>query len=556
MKHLVPGLVAAGAGWMLLVPFGSTAGSMSPPAPAAGPAGPNVLFIAVDDLRPELGCYGNHGVQSPSIDRLARRGVLFERAYCQVPLCGPTRTSLLTGLRPDTTGVVHNHTHFRDRFPHLVTLPEHFKSHGYHAVTMGKIFHGGLKDPKSWSGPLELPPAYRRYPSPAVGGYQLPQNKQTVLRKREAAKQAGLTGSQAWGMTCGPAVEAADVPDSAYQDGVVGDMGVEAIRRFKNRPFFIAVGFYKPHLPFVAPKRYWDLYDPTEIDLADNPFGPKDCPPLALPPSLELRAREGIPKIGPVPDDTARTLIHGYYACTSYIDAQIGRLLDELDRHGLRDKTIVVLWGDHGWQLGEHGLWGKASNFETSARVPLIVAAPGPFARGEKARGLVEFIDIYPTLCELAGLPLPEHLEGTSFVPLLEDPARSWKSAAFTQYPCPALREWAGLPLEKGMQGMFAPLMEEVKKKLKAHDPGGYNFEAYNEHVMGYSMRTNRHRFVYWTDDRRPDRPVAMELYDHQTDPDENVNVAGDPRNRALVEQLILQLKAGWRAARPESATQ
>jgi iduronate 2-sulfatase len=522
------------------------------PASAGEARRPNVLFIAVDDLRPELGCYGQGVVRSPNIDRLARQGVQLMRAYCQVPLCGPTRTSLLTGLRPDTTGVVHNHTHFRERFPDLVTLPEHFKSHGYHAVNMGKIFHGGLKDPRSWSEPFRLPPSYRAYPQRPVGGYQLPENRELVRRKQEAVRQAGLTGPEAWGMTCGPATEAADVPDGAYQDGVLGEMGAAAIRRFKGRPFFIAVGFYKPHLPFVAPKRYWDLYDPAEIRLARNPFPPANCPPLALPPSIELRAREGIPKIGPIPDELARRLIHGYLACVSYVDAQIGRLLDELERQGLHDETIVVLWGDHGWQLGEHALWGKASNFETSARVPLIVDAPGLSVRGRKARGLVEFVDLYPTLCELAGLPLPGHLEGTSFAPLLRDPDRAWKSAALTQYPCPALREWAGLPLEKGMRGTFAPLMEEVQRRLEAADPDDYRFEAYNEHVMGYSMRTDRYRLVLWVDDQRPDRPVAVELYDHQADPDENVNVASDPANRRLVEELTRQLKAGWQAALPE----
>jgi len=522
--------------------------ALAPPAlPADAAEGRrNVLFIAVDDLRPELGCYGNRIVKTPNIDRLAQSGVCFTRAYCQLPLCGPTRTSLLTGLRPDTVGVVHNHTHFRAAFPNVVTLPEHFKNRGYHAVTMGKIFHGGLKDPQSWSEPFRVPGL-----NPNVHGYQLPENQALIRRKQEAVKRAGLTGSETWGLTTGPPTEAADVADNRYRDGIVGQMGAAAIRKFSDRPFFIAVGFYKPHLPFNAPKRYWDLYDPTEIEPADNPFAPKGCPPMALTPSLELRTREGVPKSGPIPDDLARHLVHGYYACASYIDAQIGRLLDELDRLGLRENTVVVLWGDHGWQLGEHAMWGKASNFETSARAPLIVRAPGVAESGRAIDALVEFVDIYPTLCELAGLPLPEHLEGTSFAPLLLDPQREWKSAAFTQYPCPALREWAGLPLEKGMRRLFAPLMTQIVAKLEAADPH-FSYETYGKHVMGYSMRTDRYRYTRWVDDRNPQEPIAVELYDHENDPDENVNLADDPAHARLVQKLAARFQAGWRAARPK----
>jgi iduronate 2-sulfatase len=328
-------------------------------------------------------------------------------------------------------------------------------------------------------------------------------------------------------------------------------MGVEEIRKYKDRPFFIAVGFLKPHLNFIAPKRYWDLYDPAQIKLAGNPLPPKDCPPLSLTPSIELRARDGVPKDGPIPDELARRLLHGYYACVSYVDAQVGHLLDELDRQGLRGNTIVILWGDHGWQLGEHALWGKATNFETSARAPLIISAPGAKAAGKRSSALVEFVDIYPSLCELAGLAIPPRLEGTSFAPLLNEPERPWKSAAFTQYTCPALREWAGLPLDENMQKTFAPLMRDVTARLQAADPKGYSYEKYSQHLMGYSMRTDRYRFVYWIDDRAPQKPIAIELYDHQTDPEENVNLANDPTRAELVSELTAQFRAGWQGAKP-----
>ncbi len=499
---------------------------------------PNILFIAVDDLRPELGCYGSKIVKSPNLDRLAARGVVFTRAYCQQPLCGPTRASLLTGLRPASTGVLHNDTHFREKNPDVVALPQHFKNNGYVTMTIGKIFHVGKEDPISWTETLQ-PRTLEAGTWP--GG-----------RDRKRPGKANATGKkrgESW--TPGPALVCEDVPDQAYADGVTADTAIATIRRSKDKPFFLAAGFLKPHLSFVAPKKYWDLYDPAQLPLARNPFPPKDCPPIALTPSIELRARTDIPKDGPIPDDLARRLLHGYLACVSYVDAQVGRLLDELEKNGLAENTILVIWGDHGWQLGEHSLWGKAANFETSARAPLIVSAPGRKGNGRQAAGLVEFVDVYPTLCELAGLPLPSHLEGVSAVPLLNDPARTWKTAAFTQSPCPALREWAGLPLDKNMSETFRPLMGKIEKQIRAMDPDDFSLEKYNLHVTGYSMRTDRYRFVYWCDDRQPDKPVAVELYDHQDDPDENVNIAADKANVDLLKQLTQQWRDGWRKAPP-----
>ncbi len=284
------------------------------------------------------------------------------------------------------------------------------------------------------------------------------------------------------------------------------------LRDAKDRPFFLAVGFLKPHLPFIAPKKYWDLYRRDEIPAAPNPVAPEGAPKSALPDWGELRAYDGIPRTGPLSEAQARLLKHGYYACVSYMDAQLGRVLDELDRLGLRETTVVVLWGDHGWKLGDHGAWCKHTNFEIDTHAPLICTAPGRAGAGTSSRALVEFVDIYPSLCELAGLPLPPHLEGTSFAPLLDAPGRPWKSAVFSQYP-------------------RGPL-------------------------MGYTMRTDRYRFTRWL--AKDGTESARELYDHQADPLENRNVAGAPANQALVAELAERMQAGWKAvqAAPAGATQ
>ncbi len=459
----------------------------------------SVLFIAVDDLRTELGCHGVQGIRSPNVDRLAARGTVFERAYCQQAVCSPSRTSLMTGLRPDSTRVFNLTTHFRDTVPDVVTLPQHFKDHGYFTQSVGKIYHGGLDDAASWSEPPRK--AYRAM-------YALEENKKLVARKRAAAAgKKFATPSQLYNAMTGPSYECADVPDNTYSDGAIADAAIDMLRKAKEgeKPFFVAVGFLKPHLPFIAPKKYWDLYRREEIPASPNPFAPKDAPKLALTNWGELRAYEDIPKSGPLSDEKARLLKHGYYACVSYIDAQVGRVLEELDRLQLRDRTAIVLWGDHGWKLGEHGGWCKHTNFENDAHVPLICTAPRQKSLGSHTRALVEFVDIYPTLCELAGLPLPSHLEGTSFVPLLDSPELAWKTAAFSQYP-------------RGGQ------------------------------VMGYSMRTDRYRFTQWL--RRDGNEAAVELYDHENDPQENENIAGRPENTALIEKLREQMQAGWKATR------
>ncbi len=300
--------------------------------------------------------------------------------------------------------------------------------------------------------------------------------------------------------------------DNTFIDGQVAELAVETLKELAQRdgPFFLAVGFAKPHLPFVSPKKYWDLYDPASISLAPNRFRPRGAPDYAIVPGGELRNYFGIPKES-IEDDLARQLKHGYYAAISYMDAQLGRVLDELDRLDLARNTIVVVWGDHGWKLGEHDAWCKHSNCENDTNAPLLLSAPEMEHAGARSDALVEFVDIYPTLAELAGLPLPAHLEGTSFKPVLENPRREWKRAAFSQYP----RSHAG------------------------------------ESLMGYSMRTVRYRFTAWVHREDPGQIEAIELYDHQTDPREDTNLASREDQQALVKQLTAQWRAGWRGALP-----
>ena len=508
---------------------------------------PNVLFIAVDDLRPALGCYGQAFVKSPHIDALAARGLRFDRAYCQQAICGPSRASLMTGLRPDSAGVVHNETYFRRTVPDVITLPQHFIARGYEAVYTGKVFHGRMRDEeKSWSRKAAFPK--RAGPAP-IGGYALPAN-QALVRRRQQEVREQYPGKKVGGLACGPATEAADVPDNAYLDGRIADSAILTLRQIKDRPFFLGVGFHKPHLPFVAPKRYWDLYDPAKLPLADNACPPTGGAAMGLHSSFELRTRVGIPKSGPIDDNLSRHLLHAYLACVSYIDAQVGRVLGELDRLGLREKTIVILWGDHGWHLGEMGVWGKATNYEIATRVPLIISAPGMKARGKATDALVELIDMYPALCELAGLPVPKHVEGTSFAPLLGNPRRPWKTAAFSQFPCSALREWAALPLSEAMRTtFFGPLIAQKEKQIADQLPKQWSRDRFENHVMGYAMRTDRYRLVRWVDVRQPRRAVAVELFDHRADPRETRNLASERAD--VVARLTARLNAGWQAARP-----
>ena len=458
---------------------------------------PNVLFIAIDDLRPELGCYGATHIKSPNIDALAKSGITFNRAYCQQAVCSPSRISLMTGRRPDTTKIYDLEAALRKTLPDVVTLPQHFKNHGYHAAGFGKIYHGGLDDAESWSVP-HTPNRAMQYADPKI---------------LADVKQKGAEGWEQGGKNKGPAWEAADCADNALPDGYVADKAIAAMQAAaakKDQPFFLAVGFEKPHLPFVAPKKYFDLYPPlAQIKLPENLEAPKNAPALALTNWAEMRPYTGVPKKGPLNEQQAKELIRAYDACVSYADAQVGRLLDELKRLGVSDNTIVILWGDHGYQLGEQGLWCKHTNFENSTRVPLILRAPSQKSRGTRTDALAELVDVYPTLCQLADLPLPEGLEGKSLAPLLENPDKPLKSAAFSQYP------------------------------------------RRDDKVMGYSIRTPRFRYTEWQENWQSGEPkvIARELYDHEKDPRETINVVEDPKHADAVKQLARQLKAGWKHA-------
>ena len=476
----------------------------------------NVLFIAVDDLRPALGCYGLANARTPHIDALAADGVTFDRAYCQQAVCSPSRTSLMTGLRPDTTRVYDLNTHFRRYRPNAVTLPQHFKTHGYVSAAFSKIYHKpAMDDYPSWSVPSWIPdlhswdsPESRRYA--AQKWRELRQDNWTSNDRfyyEPSKRKPKVEGQSGWDM---PSWESRAVRDNALPDGMTADVVVAAIEQLKNRRFFLAAGFLKPHLPFVAPEKYYDLHPETEIDLASFTDAPADAPPYALHNSGEMRGYLDIPREGPLGEEKARELIRGYRASVSYVDAQIGRVIEALDRTGLRERTVIVLWGDHGYHLGDHGLWNKHTNFEAATRSPLIVSAPGRLNKGKKTDGLTEFVDIYPSLCDLCDVPRPDGLEGSSFAPLIDDPDRLWKRAAFSQYP----------------------------RQIPGVGSG-----------MGQSMRTRRYRYTEWRADDAPFR--SAELYDYETDPNETTNIANRPENVSLVNGLSGMLQDGWRSSLP-----
>ena len=465
---------------------------------------PNVLFIALDDLRTQLGCYGHKHMISPNIDRLAAAGCLFERAYCQQAVCAPSRASLLTGLRPDSTTIYDLNHPVRQVLPDVLSLPQHFKKHGYTTYSLGKIYHHRNDDAVGWSHkPVRATGDWRGR------GYLAPASLEAMRKadaaKREAAGKAAKKRRVKLGI--GPAFEGPDVADDDYPDGKNTQLAIAQLRRWAKtgEPFFLALGYYKPHLPFNAPKRYWDRYAPDDIKLPANTGAPTDAPSLALTNWGELRQYTGIPRQGNCSEELTRRLIHGYYACVTYVDTLIGRVLAELDRLKLRDRTVIVLWGDHGWKLGEYSSWCKHTNFELDTHVPMLFAGPG-VRPSTRTTALSEFVDIYPTLCELCGLPVPDHCEGTSTVPLMKDPKRPWKTVAFSQYP--------------------------------------------RGRIMGYTMRTDRYRYTRWIE-RGSKRVVARELYDHRADPGENHNLAGRAESAERVRKLDAQCVAGWKAARP-----
>ena len=427
----------------------------------------NVLFIIVDDLRPLLGCYGHPEMHTPNIDVLAERGTLFNRAYCQIPLCNASRTSILTGLRPETTRVFSNSTILRERLPNAVTLPQHFKAYGYHTQSIGKIAHNQAMqdDDYSWSVPSWT---QSFYVNPSLN----------------------------------PSWQALDVEDDKRRDGKTAKRVVEVLKEIQNTQFFLAVGFSKPHLPFYAPKKYYELYEDENFSLPSSSNLPSGAPTVANGKLEWIREFQDVPDEGLLSDKKILELIRAYAASTSYMDAQVGRVLDQLDALGLTEKTVIIFAGDHGFHLGEHGKWRKNTLFEVSLRSPLIVSVPKQTHVGVKTDALTELVDIYPTLCDVCQIPIPPQLEGISIIPVMEQPTRSWKTAAFSE---------------------------------KGQGPGN-------------TMRTEQYRYTEWG--RNGSRGV--ELYDYDTDPDETINIANLPENAELVANLKEQLHAGWQAALPD----
>ena len=449
---------------------------------------PNVLFIAIDDLRPQLGCYGYDYMKTPHLDRLARQGRRFDRHYVQVPTCGASRFALLTGRRPSQTKALNNGAFgglSREELPAPQTMPEHFRRHGYTTVCIGKISHQPdgrvFAYDGSGDGRDELPHAWSRLATP-LGKWKY----------GWGAFFAYADGSHRSVRKTSPPLEAADVADEGYPDGLIAQAAIEQLGKLRDEPFLLAVGFYKPHLPFTAPKKYWDLYDPAAIPLSPNPVKPQDIHPQSWHNSGEMFGRYEHPRGRDVDKAHARHLRHGYFACVSYVDAQVGKLLAELERLQLAEKTIVVVWGDHGWHLGDHAVWGKHTCFERALRSALILRTPGMPQPGKGTRGIAESLDLYPTLADLCRLPQPAGLAGESLRPLLADPAHAGKDGA--------LGYWKN----------------------------------------GRTLRTDR-----WRITRYPTAPrggPTVELYDHQNDPHEAVNVAA--QHEEVVAALIKQLNA------------
>ena len=445
----------------------------------------NILFVVSDDLNCSLGCYGHPAVQTPNIDRLARRGVLVEHAYCQYPVCQPSRTSFLSGLRPETTRVWNLVTPTRQYVGDAVFLPELFRKNGYFTAHAGKIYHTGeeCEDPRSWD--VEVREFGKNPP------------KAEILQK---GGEHGPKGhSFEWDIL---KTEPARMPD-----GVVARKAAEWLEQYSrsDKPFFIGAGFRRPHAPYAAPKQFFDLYPPDKVALPDT--SPDEFKRL-----LRAAVNHDPPDV-PLTDLEIREHRAAYYASVSFMDAQLGVLLDAMDRLRLWDTTAVVFLGDNGYHLGEHGgLWHKNSLFEEGARIPLIVAGPGRLGNGTRCGRLAELVDLYPTLAELCGLTPPSTLEGTSLVPLLDAPSRTWKRAAFT------------------MQGRGKERTEAAK----------------DIEFTGTSVRTERWRYTEWDHGRQ-----GVELYDHQRDPKEVTNLADDPRHAKVRAELHQLLERGWRAALP-----
>jgi len=505
---------------------------------------PNILFIGIDDLKPILGCYGNTQIKTPNIDRLAKMGTVFMSNYCQQAVCGPTRASLMTGKRPDYTKVWDLKTKMRDINPDIVSLPQYLISQGYSTQGIGKIYDSRCVDKKmdapSWSVPYYnyFKTEERYYAKetgiPVLGAYQLPETKELAIKYTNEGKEKGLVDKELDDYVSKyvkPSVECADVPDNAYNDGANASRALEILEKLKSdsKPFFFAVGFSKPHLPFVSPKKYWDLYKREEMIVAPFQEKSKNSIDVAYHNAGEMRGYSDIPPLVSFTDqkdygltlplDKQKELIHGYFASVSYTDGQVGRLLDKLDELGLTKNTIIVLWGDHGWHLGDHNLWCKHTNFEQATRTPMIISVPGIAPSVTSAPS--EFIDIFPTLCDAAGVPIPDYLDGKSLLPLINKSAKSVKDFSISQYPR------SGNNTETERQGYASAK------------------------VMGYSLRDKRYRYTIWlTNDFRSNKPfsadlvIGTELYDYEKDPNETENVADSKEYKSVAKDLKSKMLA------------
>jgi arylsulfatase A-like enzyme len=470
---------------------------------------PNILFIAVDDLRPELACYGTQKqpikAQTPRLDSLAASGMRFTHAYCNQAVCGASRVSLMTGLYPEFTGERTYHvTDWRRRWADVVTMNQHFKANDYTTVGLGKIYHGtggpGV-DPENWTEWIKV----------TGKGYANPESLQQ-LRESKSYAPGAKTRKR------GPSTEAANVADDVYADGLRASEGVRQIEKLAaaDKPFFLAVGFTKPHLPFNAPTKYWDLYQREDFALPANLGVPPGYPQWARNKNAgELRAYSDIPAKGTPADfpmELNQRLLHGYHACVSYTDRNVGKLLDALEDSGAAGDTIVVFWADHGWKLGDHSSWCKHTNFECDTRVPLMIRYPKLATAKGESEAMVELIDLYPTLCELCGLKLPGHLQGKSLVPVLKDPAAKHRDYAYSSYP---------------------HTNSDTRKP-----------------VVGHSIRNGSFRYTEWWE-KGTDRVVARVATDINADPGETTNVL--PEDQALAKLLSADLKKRVLEARGSS---
>tara|TARA_R110002049_G_scaffold309206_1_gene518547 strand:- start:490 stop:1983 length:1494 start_codon:yes stop_codon:yes gene_type:complete len=459
---------------------------------------PNVVLILVDDLKPALGVYGDKTAISPNIDKLASMGTRFDLAYANQAVCAPSRYNLMVGARSTTSGIYNFGAEFRDVYPNAVTLPQHFFKAGYHTESMGKVFHighGNLNDDVSFSVPHHEDKVIE-YVDPSSTNRQLTREEalfnNTRLYFEDLPKIHELPRGAAW--------ESPDVLDDAYADGRIATHAIGRLRQLnKNpeKPFFMAVGFARPHLPFSAPKKYWDMYDPEKLPLPEFEDFPEGTPEFAVKRRGEIEAFKPIPTDGKIFSKELKTkLIHGYYASMTYMDAQVGRVIDELERLSMLENTIIVLWGDHGWHLGDHGSWTKHSNFEQATRIPLIFAGPG-VSKNTITKQLAETVDIYPTLTDLAGLPKPngpQPIDGMSLVPVLKNSNARIKDHAYHAYPR-------------------------------------------KSNLIGQAIRTERYRMVQWVNVEDESEAPIYELYDYLEDPLETKNYAKS-KPKALKELI------------------